>query len=94
MLVQNAKNSKRSKVLSVVAIVLMVITAGVVYWTFFNDPVVDLVNADQVLRTSSIDTSFPTEVLEDQKIQELRLYGPSEVKVQLRGRKADPFLAF
>ena len=72
----------------------MIVTAGVVYYVFFTQPIVNLVNADQVLQRRSIDTSFQTEILENDKLKDLRLFGLQEVKVQLRGRKSDPFEAF
>ena len=93
MLVQEGKSNKKSTVLAIVAIVLLISTAGVVYYVYFTEPDVS-VSADGVRPAPSIQTTFPTEVLDDPELENLTLYGPAEVTVSERGRKADPFNPF
>ena len=93
MLVQKGSSKKRTSVLAAVAIVLLLATAGVVYYVFFTEPDVDTVSAD-VRPVPTIQTTFPVSILENEKLKALKLYGPAEVTVSERGRKANPFEAF
>ena len=94
MLAQKGGKSKRAKMLGLVAVLLLLVIAALLYYLFFTGPDADLVGADRVQPAQRVQTNFNTELFDDERFKRLKLYGPGEVRVEQRGRVADPFKPF
>lgn len=98
MLIQKKVNKKKNTILAIVAVVFFIVTVGLIFYLLRSDseePPPDLgAQGTSPFLPTQVAPKFSTEILDDARIKELKLHGPAEVQVQLRGRKDDPFAAF
>jgi hypothetical protein len=95
MIAKKKASKKKNIIIGSVAGASILLAGFFLYITFFSEPDIDLgeLNAG-AFGGGSIQTNFQTELLDDPRVESLRQYGTSEVQVQFRGRKVDPFLPF
>lgn len=93
MLIQTQTKSKSRLPLLIILGLLFIVTGVVAYRTYFTEPDLGPVGEVQA-PTAAISTQFDVSVLSDARLRSLRTYGPAEVQVADRGRKANPFQAF
>ena len=96
MIAKKTVSKKKNMVMGVVLIVVLIVTGVFVYIAFFSSPDIDFdtLGANGLTAPGTIKTKINTEVLNDPRVESLNQYGPAEVTVQYRGRKADPFDPF
>ena len=98
MLIQKKTSKKKNIILTIVAIAFFAATIVLIFWLLAGDSEVEIsqlgAQSEFFVPPTRLQTEFSTEILNDQRIKELKQYGPSEVKVQQRGRKDDPFVPF
>jgi hypothetical protein len=94
MLVQTQTKSKARLPLLIVMGVLFLATGVLLYRTYFVATDIDLAPPPLSVSSSSFQTTFETDILEDVRIKGLRMHGSAEVQVQERGLKDNPFQAF
>lgn len=86
------------KIYTVLGIVASIILVAGGYFLFFYQPQIEgLENGVSALinqRALQIKTDFNTDVLEDERLSELQLYGPSVIEVTGRGQNDNPFEPF
>lgn len=86
---------KINKKLLMVIAVLVVISGGVIIWLqFFSGGISDDELNDLFATKKTISTSIPSDILEDDRINQLHQFGPTTVDVKERGRKTNPFEPF
>lgn len=94
MLATQKVSKKRNKMTMIGIIVVLAITAVLLY-IIFSPPVTDeSLTGALTPPAPAFSTTIDTSILEDDRLQSLKQYGPSEVEVLGRGRNVNPFIAF
>lgn len=92
------KKEKRQKILIIISGISIIIMFVFLYFIMFYQPDVEVetssVSGGALNFDQSINLNFDENVLSDSRVQDLKQYGPEQVQVKERGRKADPFEPF
>ena len=97
MLVKKKVSRKKNIVMGSIAGAIVLVTLILMFVLLLkpqSSTQKDAVSMEAAVPMSRIKTTFDTSILEDDRVKNLRQYGPAEVLVQQRGRKADPFQPF
>ena len=93
MLAEKKVSKKRNQLIAIAIVVVLIITAGLLYLMLASPSDLEDIGV-LVSPSSSSPTTINTDVLQDERIQNLQQFGPGEVTVQSRGQNSDPFKAF